>query len=439
MTRWLHATLPALLAGCFTSTTVISPRPTAAPPVTTVPTAAPPGGSGSPPASQDRCAADGGCVSPANLIGGTLRILVRDTRDAALPGATVVAMGSGLGFGVADASGDRSFTDMNAGTYSVRASAPGYLTHQATVSLAAVSQPVGGISQVSIPVVQLTFRLLPSPRTIEGTLRDQAGQPVQGARVVAGLQETESDADGRYRLEVGPDTGSASIHHVGHEEIDTTGGVAVLADRPVGLAMTGWPFGMSDSAIYGRLQAALSERQIALSGPAVPTPKLGQVLWLAAPTNLPDQEATAIRQHLELGGTVLVSADWGGASGFDSTRLQDLLRTVGAYARVDIVRTASGQASLLPLWQSPLDGTALGVQGSCTVEAAPPARTLAVMPETAYRVASGTTNANKLAVSRQVGRGRLVVVGDTQMLWPSSAEAARQAAAWLRLMIDRLG
>ncbi|MEB3205222.1 MAG: carboxypeptidase regulatory-like domain-containing protein [Candidatus Sericytochromatia bacterium] len=433
-----QVTLGLVLTGCAATA---YPSPTPTPPVTrtVVSTPSPGNSQGAPPGGQDRCEADGGCISPSNLIGGSLRIQVRDTADAPLAGATVVAAGSGLGFGRTDGAGARAFDDMNAGTYTVTVSATGHLTQQATVSLSAVPLPGIGSSQVTIPVVQLSFRLAPTTRILEGSLRDTSGQPVSGARIVLGLQDTESGPDGSFRLEAGPGTGAATIHHVGFEEETTTGGAKVLTARPVALTLTGWPFGEPDAATLTRLQAALGQAPLSLTGPVAPTARLGTILWCAAPSALSPSEEEAMGQHLDLGGTVLVSADWGAARGLAALRLQEVLRRLGAYTRIDIVRASNGLPDLLPDWNTPVDDLNLMMRGACTVEAAPPSAILGTVPLAAYRVASGTAPSYHLAVSRRTGRGRLVVVGDTQMLWPVDDTAANAAAQWLRRIIAQLG
>lgn len=433
-----HVALGLVLTGCAATA---FPSPTPTPPVTrTVVSTPSPGNSQSaPPGGQDRCETDGGCISPSNLIGGSLRVQVRDTADAPLTGATVVAAGSGLGFGRTDGAGARAFDDMSAGIYTVTVSAAGHLTQQATISLAAVPQPGIGSSQVTIPVVQLSFRLAPTTRILEGSLRDTSGQPVSGARIVLGLQDTESGPDGSYRLEGGPGTGAATIHHVGFEEETTTGGAGVLTSRPVTLSLTGWPYGEPDAATLARLQAAMGQAPLSISGPVAPSPRLGTVLWCAAPAALSPGEEEALSQHLDLGGTVLVSADWGAAKGLAAVRLQEVLRRLGAYTRIDIVRASNGLPDLLPDWEVPFDDLNLTMQGACTVEAAPPSTILGTVPLAAYRVASGTAQGYRLAVSRRTGRGRLIVVGDTQMLWPADDSAANAAARWLRRIVARLG
>lgn len=404
--------------------------------VTLPPTTA---GQSLPVASQDSCTSDGACISPANLLGPTLKVAVKTTSGEPLAGAMIWVQGSGLAFGPADAVGERTFVNMSPGDYRLRVVAEGYLADESTVSLQAVSPPALGTTQIRIPGLSVQRPLEPASRIQEGIIRDGQGLPIAGARIVSGLQQAETDEKGQYRLALPAAAPVPTVHHVAYEEDTTSGGELTLASRPVSFKLQSWPYGQPDSSEFERLATAVETTGLQLDKPGKSPALQGQVLWWAAPADFSSEEEDLLHRHLEAGGTVLMSADWGGASGTRPNRLQEVLRRVGAYTRVDLVRTASGQASLQPLWHPPFQDVGLGMEGACTVQAAPPAVTLATLPEGGFRVASVDARPNALAVSRTVGRGRLILLGDTHPLWPETLETAQQAARLLRQLVSRLG
>lgn|GEM_PF-5289173 len=105
------------------------------------------------------------------------------------------------GGGATDDDGRFTLVGLDPGTLRVVATAPGYLAGETTATLSA-AEPVEEVDLV-----------LPSGATLEGTVTDRTGRPIEGARIevddngsdaaIARLERpsTTSDPDGHYRLE----------------------------------------------------------------------------------------------------------------------------------------------------------------------------------------------------------------------------------------------
>jgi hypothetical protein len=112
---------------------------------------------------------------------------------AATPGASPLHT-------LSDEFGKARFAAMQAGKYLVRAKLPGF---------AAISKEVHIPQGQRIQEVTKTLRLeLVRGATVAGILRDAVGERLVGARIVAGVVESISDREGRFRLQ---DVASGSI------------------------------------------------------------------------------------------------------------------------------------------------------------------------------------------------------------------------------------
>ena len=439
--RFLLASLPALAiaSACTASTTPIAPKGS----TTLTPSPRPTQRSSNeisvdvPQNGQDVCQADGSCASPANLSGAELVVTVVDEGSNPLSGAWIVARGPAVAFGPSSATGQRTFQNLSPGDYVLEVMAAGRPTVVATLSLDPTHLDTP--SRLGIPTVRSMVRVLPAPSMLAGAVRDASGKALKGIRVVAGLDATMTDASGSWQVPVRTGISSARILGVGHVPADSPGGTVVLEPASISVSLQNWPFGEAAPSRLNLLQAALASTSVRLSfQEAASEQEASLVRWWAAPNTLSAADRQLMARTLAAGGIVVVSADWGGASGFGPVAVNDALRPFGAYIRIDLVRTGTGVAAtslLEPSWtveRAPSDAV---FSGGCTVQAAPPSEELARWPDPAYRVASLPAGERLAAVARQVGPGRLVVVGDTDVLWPKDAGQAPTAAAALDALI----
>ncbi|WP_045119084.1 carboxypeptidase-like regulatory domain-containing protein [Haliangium ochraceum] len=141
------------------------------------------------------------------VFGGGIDGQVRDQHTrAAIAGARVLGTGPGGARRELSAGDDGGFSlvPVVAGVWTLSASAPGYVpAAPLRVEVAAATEP----AQVTVRDVRLD---LARGATVAGTVRDENGQRVAGARVRAGQAEGRSDAEGGFRLSDVP-TGDTRI------------------------------------------------------------------------------------------------------------------------------------------------------------------------------------------------------------------------------------
>jgi uncharacterized membrane protein len=151
---------------------------------------------------------------------GTITGMVTDaTSGAAISGAIVTAGGITT---TTDASGTYGII-IAPGTYTVEASATGYNTVSASLTV------ISGWT-----VIQY-FHLTPAPGTIAGTVTDvNSAAPISGATVTAGLKTTTTDTSGNYIITIDPGpytvTASATGYNTDSASVIVTSGGTVTQD-----------------------------------------------------------------------------------------------------------------------------------------------------------------------------------------------------------------
>lgn len=146
---------------------------------------------------------------PAELtmpFGGGIAARVRDAHtDAPLAGARIVATAAGKAEvqTAATADGSIELVPLAPGSWTLLASAPGYVPARRIVAVEAGRAP----RDITVRDVALA---LERGATIGGTVRDSVGVRVRGAVVRAGEQTTRSDEDGNFQLREVP-TGDTQV------------------------------------------------------------------------------------------------------------------------------------------------------------------------------------------------------------------------------------
>jgi hypothetical protein len=154
--------------------------------------------------AHETTAATGAEVELTVPFGGGIEGQVRDAHTGQpVNGALVVATGPGRVETAAGQDGGIDLVPLVAGTWTLHASAPGYLSASTRVDVAAGSQP----RQVTARDVRIE---LERGATVAGTVRDRNGVRVRGARVTLGQAGATTDEQGMFRLRDAP-TGQVVI------------------------------------------------------------------------------------------------------------------------------------------------------------------------------------------------------------------------------------
>jgi hypothetical protein len=150
-----------------------------------------------------------GIVPPAT--NGAIAGMVNASTGAPIEGATVTA---GLAEAMTDATGVYRIANLAAGTYTVTASKPGFVTNTTSVAVASGATTVQD------------FALVPVNGTITGTVTDAStGAAIAGAAVNAGIMTTTTDGAGSYSISIAPGTYTVTASAGGHVTQSVAGDV----------------------------------------------------------------------------------------------------------------------------------------------------------------------------------------------------------------------
>ncbi|MBM3266293.1 MAG: carboxypeptidase regulatory-like domain-containing protein [Candidatus Sericytochromatia bacterium] len=389
--------LVMLLAGCPPAESPISLDDGVTRPVVRPAATAPPGVDRTPQANPGEFYPLGGArlYVEARTAGG----------GAPLPGAEISAIGPGLGFGTASATGDLTLGPLPLGTYELRVEADGRVVFARTV-------------QLTVPRsrVEVKAELAQAARTVVGHVTDSSGVAVQHARVALGKAWTYTDGAGDYSLATA-DAGDVTIVKTGFQPLASAGGDAALTRAAPRVSFENDPFGSPSQTAFATLRGAIG----AMGWTVADRDATSQIRIWAAPNAVSDAQAKDAAAFVAAGGKLLVLADWGGASAYSPEAAKRLLVPLGLQVNADLVRVPG---SLLgrPEWFNPAVAAAtpaaignptVALLGACSILAAPPGARILTAPSDGYRVQAAGSSGLAVAAVRQISTGLAMVIGDT--------------------------
>lgn len=403
-------------------------------PVTNAPPAPPAPASPPPPATTAPNSNVQVFVSGTAIVNGVLSVHVTGLGSSALlSGANVSLEGPTLAWGISNANQDLSFQPLQAGTYSVRVSAPGYAT-QILGPVTVAPQA----SNVPIPNPPLSTRqsvtLVPQNGRVLGHVRDATGNPVAGAWVVSGDNAAFTASDGSYALMgLGAGTNRLSIGKTGYQGASVTASLGgsdasvpdvQLATQSVIVSFENARQSFQGTTIASALQPLrdlLITNQFTVSDGA----SNASIRVVASPTasTLDPATVSRLQTFVTNGGKLVLFGDWGGSLDYTPEALNQLASAFGLSFNPDLVRSSQnlngvlgwvrvpGLSGLLPSPSAMPNGITLFE--ACSLFVPPPAQGIAYAGSAGYRIADLGNNGPCVAAIRAFGAGIVMCVGDT--------------------------
>lgn len=352
------------------------------------------------------------------IAGGRLTVQVLKAGSAErILGATVTVLGPTPAWASTVASGDISLEPLQAGTYAVRAAAPGYAT---------IVQ--GGVTVDPAAPATAVLTLAPGG-VVTGTAKDQAGQALAGARASVGEAAAIAGSDGSFRLE-GVPLGSQTLTLARTGYLPSSLPLQVVAQTSAGTFTLGpgnrtVAFDNASQVFSGGRtvwDSLASARQALVDGGfAVATGAASQpdIRVVVAPSaaSYPDPGAAAesLASFVAKGGKLILLGEWGGFEGYSPVVLDRLAQPYGFDFGADLLRVTDQATPEDPAIANvslpwPVAG-GIKLWGASTIFAPPPAMVLASSGPKGYRVASYGGDW-PVAIALCYGKGLVVAVGD---------------------------
>lgn len=368
-------------------------------------------------------------VSGTAIVNGILTVkAVRAGNQERLADCTVSLSGPTPAWGITKQTEDLNLDPLEAGTYTVQVSAPGFATRL--------------FPNVAInpnATTTLTAELTPQAGRAVGRVLDQGGGAIAGARVSSGPCIAFTDSDGSYALAgLSPGTSTLTIAKTGYaattRSVDVNGQDSTVSDvtlagqaRVVAFENPNQTFDSVSGGATRSVAAALEPLRAALGAAGftvqddAPTPAIRVVV---CPTDDFASPATVdrLRSFVAAGGKLILLGEWGGALRYNPEALNRIATPLGVAFQPDLVRSSqnagqpgwvkvSGTVGSMPLVDAMPQGITLFEAGSIFV--LPPAQGIAYAGSGGYRIAAVGASGPCVAVARSYGAGMVVGIGDT--------------------------